>query len=189
MPSDYASFSDEDLYRKFAASDKAAFEELLIRHQEQVYRLACRIVGNSEEARDIAEEVFINLWENPSSYKPTAKFSTWLYRVTSNRSISHLRIRRFKSLFSFSENDSSDIFSDDPAERPDVMAEKSDDRERIARAMMNLPPRQRAAIHLRYREEMSVAEVAEVLNLSLKSVESLLFRGKQYLRKVLKKQE
>ncbi len=178
--------SDEELHRRFTEGERDAFESLLIRHQEQVYRLAFRITGNSEEARDIAEEVFINLWENPTSYKPTAKFSTWLFRVTSNRSITHLRLRRFKSFISLSDPSSPDIYPTDPADQPDVYSEKNDEAERIEAAMKSLPPRQRAAIHLRYREELSVGEVAEVLNLSLKSVESLLFRGKQKLRKVLK---
>lgn len=185
MPVAQSHEADEELYRRFTEQDTAAFEELLARYQEPVYRLVFRIIGRSEDARDVTEEVFINIWENPASYKNIAKFSTWLYRVATNRAISFVRLRRFKSLLSFSEHDPTDTYSDDPDDRPDIQTEQTDAAERIGRAMMKLPPRQRAAIHLRYREEMSVAEVAGVMNLSQKSVESLLFRAKQTLRKLL----
>jgi len=186
---EFAQVSDEELYKSFADGDRLSFEELLNRHQEPVYRLAFRITGNSEEARDIAEEVFINLWENPASYRPVAKFSTWLYRVTSNRSITHIRFRKFRSFFSLSEESHEDQFPDQASDRPDHLAEKADESSRVNRALLKLPPRQRAAIHLRYFEDLSVAEVAEAMELSLKSAESLLFRGKQALRDSLKERE
>lgn len=167
---------------KIRRGDEAALGELILRHQEGVYRLARRMVGRPEDARDIAQDLFLKIWEEPSGFKPTARFTTWLYRVTTNRAISHLRARRLKSLLTFSDYDPSDYIAANPDERPDSQVVHSDEQEQLARELMRLPPRQRAAVHLRYREDLSVADVAAALRVSVKSAESLLFRAKTTLR-------
>jgi len=178
-------FSDEDLAVQVRKQDEKAFETLLIRHEDRVYHLALLIVGRTEEARDIAQEVFLAFWEDPGAYRPTARFTTWLYRVTSNRSISHLRTRAIRRIFSFSDNDPTET-APDPEEQADDRVEREERDSSLESEISRLPARQRAALYLRYEEDLPVAEVAASLGISFKSAESLLFRAKTTLREKLK---
>ena len=166
--------------------DEDAFETLVYRHEDKVFRLAVRIVGNVEEARDIAQDVFIGIWDNPRAWKAKAEFTTWLYRVTFNRSLNRRRALKLKSMLSLSSTTLESEPAAPPAGDPDQVVLKNEETQRFSGELNRLPHRQRAALHLRYREELSVAEVAKSLGVSHKSAESLIFRGKQALRKRLK---
>jgi len=180
-----AQATDEELALQVQKRDETAFELLIERHEDKVFRLAFRIVGRREEARDIAQEVFLAFWEDPNAFKPTARFSTWLFRVTTNRSISHLRSRAIRRILSFTDHDPIETAADqdDP---PDLQVIKTERNERLEFEVSRLPPRQKAAIHLRYREDLSVIDIATSLGVSFKSAESLLFRGKETLREWLR---
>jgi len=168
--------------------DEVAFEILLRRHEDAVFRLLTRILdGNADEARDVAQEIFIAIWENPRAWKPKALFTTWLYRVTTNRALNRRRAIRLKSMFSLSSPE-----ADEPAtyeDQADVELEKDEAQRRFEANFDRLPPKQRAVLHLRYREELPVVEVAKALGTSVKSAESLLYRAKQALRNSMKNQE
>jgi RNA polymerase sigma-70 factor (ECF subfamily) len=173
--------SDTSLMKEIVNGNEVAFETLLRRHEDSVFRLANRILnGNQEEARDVTQEVFIHLWEKPRAWKETALFTTWLYRVTTNRALNKLRSIKLKSFFSLTDYTSDSFPSSD--ETPDQRVERKEDKGDFEEKFNRLPARQKAALHLRYREDMSTAEVAEALGVSLKSVESLLFRGKKTLK-------
>ncbi|MCF7811337.1 sigma-70 family RNA polymerase sigma factor [bacterium] len=173
--------SDASLMKEIINGSEVAFETLMRRHEDSVFWLANRILnGNKEEARDTAQEVFIRLWENPRAWKPTALFTTWLYRVTTNRALNKLRSMKLKSFFSLTDYTSDNFPSSD--ETPDERMESKEDEVDFEKKFSKLPARQKAALHLRYREEMSVADVAEALGVSLKSAESLLFRARKTLR-------
>ena len=172
---------DEELALQVRQHDQLAFETLLTRHEDRVFHLALRIVGRAEEARDVAQEVFLAYWEDPSAYRPTARFTTWLYRVTSNRSISHLRTRAIRRVFSFSDNDPTES-APDPEEPADDRVVREERDTTLQTEIGKLPARQRAALHLRYEVGLPVAEVAMALGISFKSAESLLFRAKVTLR-------
>ena len=175
--------TDPELMVRVADGDEVAFEILVRRHEDAVFRLASRILGgNREDAKDVAQEVFISIWDNPKAWKPKALFTTWLYRVTTNRALNKRRSRRLKSIFSLSDYEGDEIPDLNEEEAPDINIEKAEEQREFIRQFNKLPPRQRAALHLKYREELSVAEVAEVLKTSIKSVESLLYRAKQTLR-------
>jgi len=178
-PSDPA--TDEELATRVRDGDREAFGELLHRHEDRVYNLARRIVGRSETARDIAQDVFLAFWQDPHSYRPAARFTTWLYRVTSNRSISHLRSSAIKKLFTFSDYDPGEIAVADE-EGADNRLIQSETALTLEREIARLPARQRAVIHLRYTEGLSVAEAATALGISVRSAESLLYRAKETLR-------
>jgi len=162
--------------------DEEGFEILMRRHEDSVFRLAVRILeGNTDEARDVAQEVFIRLWENPHAWKPTALFTTWLYRVTMNRALNRRRMLKLKSIFSLSDVKSLG-FAQSDNNAPDRQLLQDEAQVRFEYEFNRLPPRQRAALHLRYRENLPVAEVAAAMSVSLKSVESLLSRAKETLR-------
>ena len=162
--------------------DEAAFETLMRRHEERVFMLAFRVLGSREEARDLAQELFIALWENPRAWKPTALFTTWLHRVTLNRALNRLRMLKVKLFLRLSDYDPDELPIPDPSPNPEQQVTDAERQQAFEAAFRRLPPRQRAALHLRYREELPVAEVARALGVSLKSAESLIFRGKQALR-------
>jgi len=172
--------------QRIADGDETAFEIIMRRHEDKVFRLAIRILGgNIEEARDVSQEVFIRLWENPRAWKPTALFTTWLYRVTTNRALNRRRAMKLKSFFSLSEMKDEELPTASEADSPVQTSEKNEDMNRFEIEFNRLPPRQRSALHLRYREEMPVVEVADALGVSVKSAESLLFRAKKTLREKL----
>lgn len=173
--------TDPELMLLVSEGNEEAFETLMRRHEDAVFRLAYRMLGgNREEARDIAQEIFIQLWEKPQAWKPTALFTTWLYRVTVNRSLNRSRKLRLKSFLTFEDAGTDEIQASGGT--PEQILEKEERRIRFEVEFNRLPPRQRAVLHLRYREEMSVSEVAQVMGASVKSVESLLFRAKKTLR-------
>ena len=176
--------TDLELMQRVVGRDETAFGILVRRHEDAVFRLVSRILRNNpEEARDVAQDIFFYLWENPRSWKPKAQFSTWLYRVTTNRALNRRRALKVKSFFSLSdfEDDQMPATDEDPSQSLEVTEEGI----RFEKEFNALPPRQRAALHLRYRENLSVGEVAESLGVSVKSAESLLFRGRQRLRERL----
>jgi RNA polymerase sigma-70 factor (ECF subfamily) len=180
--------TDPELMQRVVDRDETAFEILLRRHEDAVFRLATRILaGNVDEGRDVTQELFISLWENPRAWKPKALFTTWLYRVTTNRALNRRRAIRLKSVFSLSNPEMDEPEADD--DLPDVELEKDESRRRFEANFNRLPPKQRAALHLRYSEELPVAELAKALGMSVKAVESLLYRAKQALRNSMKNQE
>ncbi len=178
---------DTELLKLIRDTDESALEVLVERHEEKVFRLAARIVGNVEDARDIAQEVFIGIWENPGAWKPKAEFTTWLYRITFNRSLNYKRSRKLKSLFSLSSIPSEQIPALPDSEIPDTQLTRDEDIRMFENEFNRLHPRQKAALHLRYKEGLSVSDVAAALGISHKSAESLIFRGKQTLRNRLVK--
>lgn len=185
--SDLGDFSDQELMHLVQEGDEKAFETLMFRHEDQVFRLAMRILGRREEARDTVQEVFIKLWENPHSWKPKALFTTWLYRVVMNHSLWRMRKLKLKTLFSLSEMEMevSEFGLTDEADSPEEQLVKKEEAGRLEAELKKLPVRQRTALHLRYREELSVQEVAETIGVSVRSAESLIYRGKISLRERL----
>ncbi len=177
---------DGELIRLVRERDEAAFEALVRRYEDRVFRLAVRVLGDRDEARDVGQEVFIGIWENPGAYRPRAEFGTWLYRVVFNRALNRQRILRVKAFLSLSSLTSRDEPPVSTSDLPDRGLERDEKVSRLARELDRLPPRQRAALHLRYREGLSVDEVAAVLKVSRRAAEGLIFRGKQTLRERLK---
>lgn len=178
---------DGELIKLIQDQDQSALEVLVERHEEKVFRLAVRIAGNSEDARDIAQEVFISIWNNPRAWKPKAEFTTWLYRITFNRSLNYKRSRKLKNLISMSSIPPDQLPVTPESETPDRHAAREDDIRSFEIELNRLHPRQRAALHLRYKEGLPVREVAAALGVSHKSAESLIFRGKKTLRSKLKR--
>ena len=173
---------DTELIERVGRQDETAFESVLRRHEDKVYRLAFRLLHNREEARDVAQEVFIRIWENPHAWRPKHKFTTWLYRVTTNRALNRLRTLKLKSFFSLSSETTPGIEVVQSGDDPAAESIQREQARVFEHEFNNLPARQRAALHLKYIENLSVSDVAKTLGVSFKSAESLIFRGKQRLR-------
>lgn len=180
--------------------DQTAFDVLIRRHEEKLYHLAWSIVRNREDASDIVQEVFFTIWDNPGMWKPKhsvisrkqVKFTTWLFRVTTNRSLNVQRSKKIKSFLSFSTDSESEVsreaISQSNNEEPDQALIQQEESQAFEKAFAKLAPKQKAAIHLRYRDNLSIGEVAKSLDVSYKSAESLLFRGKARLKELLSKE-
>jgi RNA polymerase sigma-70 factor, ECF subfamily len=171
--------SDEALMARIGRGDRAAFAILSRRYAAVCVALATRVLGNRTEADDVAQEALLRVWTNAPRWQPVAKFRTWLTRIVINLCLDRKRRAPWIALEAAGQ-------LTDPARDPAAQYER-DERERLlAGAIGQLPIRQRAAIVLVYREGMSHAEAAEILDTSVSAVETLLARGKTALRRALK---
>jgi RNA polymerase sigma-70 factor (ECF subfamily) len=170
--------SDEALMARVARGDQPAFRVLARRHAPAIVRLARRILGNTADAEDVAQEAMLRVWTHAPRWQPLAAFKTWLTRVVVNLCLDRKRRAPWVELESAGEIvDSAPVASE--------LAE-TDERERLLQAAIaKLPDRQRTAIVLTYSEGMSNAQVADILDTSVSAVETLLVRGKQNLRRAL----
>jgi len=170
--------------------DESAFETLVGRHRERVFRLACRYLGDENAAEDLAQESLLRAYRARHSWRPEAKFSTWLYRVTANACLNELRARRTRR--GVEATAPAGPGGDPPPEGPDRRAEAPGDalvrketaafvREAVAR----LPEDQRMAVVLSKYEGLSYRELADAMERSVPAVKSLLVRARENLRKDL----
>lgn len=169
--------------------DKATFRWLVETYQARVFRTALAIVQLPEEAEDVAQEVFEEVFRTVGTFRGEASLATWLYRITSSRALKKERDRKRKKRFAFFTS----LFSDDEPERydppdfqtPETMLENDERIGHISRAVQSLAESQKVAFTLHYQEELSYQEIAAVMQTSVSAVESLLFRARQTLRKKL----
>ena len=172
---------DEDdlLLQAIADDDRGAFARLVSRHADRGYALALRILKNPSDADDVVQDSFMKLWMHRKRMEiGRAKFSTWLYRVITNRCIDLTRMPRMNDL------DEAPEPADDRADVITTM-HRASMASLLEAALARLPDQQRVAVILSYHEAMSNAEIAEVMDTTVMAVESLLKRGRQQLRKVL----
>ena len=179
---DLARDAENQLILAFQHGDASAFESLYGRHHRPVLNVACRLLGDRDTAEDIAQEVFLKLYTSPKSYKPTARLSTWLYRVTYNACIDEMR-RRQTAPTELAQDDN--LQSLDRAASPESAAESNELARAVQSVIMSLPEKQRIAVILQRYEGLSYQEIADVLKTSLAAVESLLFRAKETLKAAL----
>jgi len=180
----------EELMARIAKGDNHAFEILVNRHQTSVLNLIYRFIGDRTQAKDLAQEVFIRVWQSAKTYKPDAKFTTWLYRVTANLCFNELKSSRRKKWFSFNRSDQDgkrtleETLADRAPSAEDHLLERERSRQ-ISNALQSLPDNQRMALVLKRYDGLSYAEIARILNCSVSAVESLLVRAKRTLQEKL----
>jgi len=180
----------EDLMARIAKGDDDAFEILVNRHQASILNLIYRFIGDRTQAKDLAQEVFLRVWQSAKSYEPKAKFTTWIYRITANLCINELKSSRRRKLFQFlrfgedQENTIEEVLVDASPSPEDLLLSREQSR-RISDALQSLPANQRMALVLRRYDNLSYQEIAKILNCSVSAVESLLIRAKRNLQKKL----
>lgn len=158
-----------------AQGDGRAFRTLAERHARAAHGLARRILGNEAMAEDIVQDALLRVWINAPRWRPEAAFRTWLYRIVVNLCLNAKRRAQALPLMAAEH-------VADAALPADAQLEARERDRRLAAAIGALPDRQRAAIVLTYQGGLSNAEVADVLDTSLSSVETLLVRAKRALR-------
>jgi RNA polymerase sigma-70 factor (ECF subfamily) len=170
--------SDEDLMTAVAGGDAGAFEQIVLRYQDPVWRVAVRFVGDAAEAQDIAQTVFLKLFESAKRYRIAALFRTYLFRIVNTTCIDHTRKKRTVRLDERAE------IRDSSASASDAMAIRERDR-LLRNAVDALPLRQRSVIVLRYDAELPIRDIAQTLKTTEKTVERLLARARKSLQNSL----
>ncbi|MER3446679.1 MAG: RNA polymerase subunit sigma [Candidatus Dadabacteria bacterium] len=181
--------SDEVLAMSFLEDrNEEAFNEIVNRYGDKVYRTALRITHNPSDAEDVLQEVFITLIEKLDTFHEESKFSTWLYRVAANASFMHLRTeKKYKNQVNLEDyvpydEDGTLKVIKDWSDRPDQVLLNKEEMEIIERAVNELPVSYRAVFHLRDVEGLTDYETAKVLGLSVSAVKSRIHRARLYLR-------
>src|SRR5947209_7495248 len=185
--------SDEDtedvrLMQLVAGGDTTALEQLIERHQALVAGTVARMLGSNSEVEDIAQQVFIRVWKSAGRYVARAKFTTWLLKITRNLVFNEMRrAKRHPHLPVQIEPDAEEMpLKDEATATPDATLLQAELQAEIEKAIMLLPDTQRMALVLRRYEELSYEDIADVLDLSVPAVKSLLFRARTELRERLK---
>jgi RNA polymerase sigma-70 factor (ECF subfamily) len=178
---------DFSLMERIGAGDHAAFRDLVERHQHAVIGTVAKMLGNSSEAEDIAQQVFLRIWKNAKRYRPDAKFTTYLFTITRNLVFNETHRRSRKKEVSSDEREefSNHLIEGNPDRQPDAELLQAELQLAVDDAIAALPEAQRMAVVLRRYEQLSYEEIAEVLQLSVSAVKSLLFRARTALRESL----
>jgi RNA polymerase sigma-70 factor, ECF subfamily len=183
--------SSEDLMARIAKGDNDAFEILVARHQTSILNLIYRFIGDRTQAKDLAQEVFIRVWQAAKTYKPEARFTTWIYRIATNVCFNELKSARRRKWFSFHRSDEDgehaleETLADRAPSAEDILLERERSRQ-ISDALRSLPDNQRMALILKRYDDLSYAEIAQIIGCSVSAVESLLIRAKRTLQEKLK---
>jgi RNA polymerase sigma-70 factor (ECF subfamily) len=170
----YLKADEEDVaaIRRCLDGDTAAFEGLVARHERVLYRVALRILGNAEDARDASQTAFVKAYEQLHRYDPAHRFFSWIYRILSNECLNQLRARRPQV-----EVDAELAASGGPFES----LEASERKRRVQAALLELAPAYREVVVLRHYAELSYEEAAAVLGIPVKTVKSRLHTARQQL--------
>ena len=170
---------DVALMERVKNGDDGAFEELLTRHYQSVYRLAYRFLYDSPEAEDITQEVFLRVFRAAQTYSPKAKFSTWLYTITKNLCFNELRKKRSVTIFSIEDEMLPELPSVD--ESPVSKLEEAEVKKRVLDAVRELPANLRIAVLLLKYHDLSYEEVADILGCTVNAVKLRVHRAKKFL--------
>ncbi len=177
---------DSRLMVLIGAGDEGAFKTLMDRHMLRAVRQAARLIGNDSQAEDIAQEAFVRVWRHADRWQETAqrgaRFSTWLYKIILNLVIDEKRKRQTVAIDSIAEP------ADDRQPGAEDMIVRQQRAAEVQAALRQLPDRQREAFVLCFFEEYSNRDAAELLDVSVKALESLLVRARRSLRELLTKE-
>ena len=182
--------SDENiLVSKLVKKDEEAFKILVEQYRNKVYNTSLGFVQNTGDAEDITQEVFIEIFESINGFRGSSKLSTWIYRITVTKSLDFIKAKKRKKRFAVFTS----LFGEkqeiiyDPADfiHPGIKMENKELASVLFKALEKLPQNQKIAFTLNKIEDLSYGEICEVMNISLSSVESLMHRAKNNLKKIL----
>ena len=171
------------LISRARGGDREAFGALVEQYRDNVYRLAYRMCGNAYDADEAAQEAFVAAWRALPNFRGDAKFSTWLYRLTTNAAIDVMR--REKRHQTVGDGEMVDLADD--ADSPQETVERTEQQEAMQKALATLSEEYREVLLLRYMEELDYAEIAEGLQLPSGTVKSRINRAKAALQTALLK--
>lgn len=178
-----------ELIDRLKKGDDAAFKVIVDTWQDMVYNTSLGIVQSAEDAEDVAQEVFVQVYESVGQFKGDSKFSTWLYRIAVTKSLDHIRKKKRKKRFAFLESlfgaNEEEVHHAPDFHHPGVSLENKENAAVLFKAIEKLPDNQKAAFTLHKLEGLSYQDIAEVMETTVSSVESLMHRAKGNLKKSL----
>ena len=184
--------TEQEVLKLVLAGDPRAIRSLVDHFQPMVLRTARGFLRNSDDARDVAQEVFIDIFTNIHRFQGQSRLSTWVYRIAVNRSLNYLRSNKKRlsnRSYSFENSESGQEgtmnLSDPTQKNPAQILEQKEKSETLHAAIQSLPEKQRIAFTLAEYDDLSYKEIAEVMETSVSSVESLIFRGRKKLQEKL----
>ncbi|MCI0539576.1 MAG: sigma-70 family RNA polymerase sigma factor [Verrucomicrobiales bacterium] len=186
----FANSDEQAMWRVQHQDDAIAFAQLVRRWEKPIQNLCVRMTGDPHDAEDLAQDVFARVFAKRAEYKPSAKFSTWIWRIALNRCYDELRRRRLRSECSL-ENDSGDddfalvevLAAPDPA--PDRAAANNEHAELVRQALLQLPEAYRSTVILRHYEDLKFREIADVLDVPEGTVKSRMAEAMSQLARLL----
>lgn len=167
--------------------DPAAYRAFILEHQDRVFNLVLNKVQQWEDAEEITQDVFIDVFRKPEAFRGEAAVSTWLFRIAVNKCIDHLRRKNSRGRNLFTR-----LFSSLPEKQesadfihPGVLSENQEQAAFLFKALKQLPEKQHTAWVLSEMDSRTNKEISEIMDLTVSSVESLLFRARQNIRRIL----
>jgi RNA polymerase sigma-70 factor, ECF subfamily len=170
--------TDVALVQRCLGGERDAFAQLVERYQRPLFNVAYRILGDADEARDVAQGAFLKAWEGLARFDPAFKFYSWIYRIAINEAINALKRRH--PLESLDESAPSREMTD-----PEALHARGEQARQVQEALMLLKPEHRVAIVLRHFLDCSYAEMAAIADIPEKTVKSRLFTARRVLRDLL----
>ena len=156
-----------------------------------VFNTALSIVQNTEDAEDVAQEVFIQVYRSIDQFKGDSRLTTWIYRITTTKALDHIRSKKRKKRFAFVTSlfgvNNELLHEPTDFQHPGIELDKKEQAALLFRMVSQLPDNQKVAFNLHKTEDLSYQEIADIMVISVSAVESLLFRARQNLRKMLEK--
>lgn len=187
---DYSLLPEDELFRR-AQTDEAAFEQIVLRYERQVYALALALTGNREDAEDTAQEAFLHLWRSLGAWRGECSARTWVLRITRNAALDLLRRRGSRMVLPLTltdengEETEADLPDPSPDASPDAAFIRALEIREVRAAIAELPPDQREILTLRDIQDLSYTELSDLLGLPPGTVKSRLFRARAALKKRL----
>jgi RNA polymerase sigma-70 factor, ECF subfamily len=178
--------ADRDLVERARRGDSDAFGMLVVRHQDRIYTAVLRFCGDAEDARDIVQRAFINAWRRLASFKGDSAFSTWMYRIAFNESVSFRRGGGSRKHVTLEGRDGESAVEPADDRRPGDRLDSEENRAKVQEALNQLDPEERKILILKELEDRSYDEIAEILEIPKGTVRSRLFRAREALREKLK---
>src|SRR5213080_1474094 len=170
---------DANLVERYLSGDTAAFDEIMIRYERQIYRVCYRFVENRDDALDLAQDVFVKAFEHLPSFRRESRFKTWLYRIAINHCLNHVKkhSQQFVEVTEFTVS-----------VRPAIQhhLEHEEQRAHFRRLVKRLPPKQKAILELRINEQLSYEEIAQISGRSVSTIKASVFFALEKLRKLVK---
>jgi RNA polymerase sigma-70 factor (ECF subfamily) len=182
------------LARLAKTGDRGAFADLVELYKDRIYHLGYRMLGNRQEAEDVAQETFLRVYRSLERYDESMKFSTWIYRIGTNLSIDRLRKRR--ATYSLDADVAADgegtdwygmLASEEPTPEGRILL--SETQHLIREAIDTLPKKYKSVVILKYLHDMSLQEISDVLDMPVTTVKTRVHRGREFLRKKLEHED
>lgn len=183
--------NQEEFIQKLKNGNESAFSQLLDDYQQKVFHTCISFVPNKEDAEDVAQEVFLEVYKSIRKFKGNSKLSTWIYKICTNKCLEFIRKKNAKKRFAFMQSilgnqipmDKTNFFTE--FNHPGILLENKEKSETIFKAINALPESQRIVFTLAKLDGKSYQEIVEITGKSLSSVESIMFRAKKSLQEKL----